>query len=261
MSEITVGEIAEILNAQFPENTQDNWDNSGLLVGIRSAAVKGVLTTVDITEAVVDEAITNNCNMIVSHHPLMFRGLRRLVGATDEQRTVMKAIQHGIALYASHTCCDKSLHGTSAHLAQMLRLENVSILIPEGDGTIGYGVVGNLNKTMTIREFAQYLKSQIGCTSVRLNDENREIKRVAICTGSGSEFVPQAIKSGADIYVTADMKYHQMAEAAERIAIADIGHWESEQITKQIFYDLLSGKISKFARCKVSLCSNPIKYI
>ena len=133
--------------------------------------------------------------------------------------------------------------------------------MPEADGTIGYGIVGELDKAMTKVEFAEYVKQKIGCSVVRISGENREIRRIAICTGSGAEFVPQAIAKGADAYITADMKYHQMAEAAERIIIADIGHWESEQMTKQLFYDLLSGKLSKFARCKMSKCSNPIKYI
>ncbi len=261
MSSITVGEIADIINMQYPESTQDAWDNSGLLVGCRSDKVTGVLTSVDITEDVVDEAIAEGCNMIVAHHPLMFRGVKRLVGATGEQRVIMKAIQRGIALYASHTCCDKSRQGTSARLAQMLNMQHCEILVPEADGSIGYGVVGELPMAMSVDEFAAYVKEKVGCSSIRMSGNSDRVSRVAICTGSGSEFVGNAVKSAADAYITADVKYHQMAEAGERIVIADIGHWESEQMTKQLFYDLLSGKLSNFARCKMSQCSNPIKYI
>ncbi|MBR6249615.1 MAG: Nif3-like dinuclear metal center hexameric protein [Bacteroidales bacterium] len=261
MSDITVGVVADIINSQYPEATQDSWDNSGLLVGCRTDKVTCVLTSVDITEEVVDEAIAEGCNMIVAHHPLMFRGLKRLVGSTGEQRVIMKALQRGIALYASHTCCDKSPKGTSARLAEMIGLQHCSILIPEADGSIGYGVVGELPSAMAVNDFATYVKTKVGCSSIRMSGDAEKISRVAICTGSGSEFVSDAVKSHADAYITADVKYHQMAEAGERIVIADIGHWESEQMTKQLFYDLLSGKISKFARCKMSQCSNPIKYI
>lgn len=360
-----VGDAIAALDSVFPLATQDGWDNSGLLVGDAEAELTGILLTVDITEDAVAEAIEKGLNLIISHHPLMFRGLKRLTGGTAEQRIVANALRGGIALAAFHTPADKQIEGTSGTLGNMLGLLNMQVLVPEadslskivvyvptanaetivdamsdagaghignyshcawktdGDGQfraedgahpyvgdmgeihheaesrveaicpkrlvgrvvravvnahpyeepaidiipldnknerLGYGVVGDMANDVSVSEFLTLLKEKTGCGAIRYAGRKDKVRRVAICTGSGSEFVPAAIRSGADAYVTADMKYHQMADAAEEIMVADVGHYESESLTKQIFKGILSRKLSNFARCEIYKDANPIKY-
>lgn len=260
-AEITIKECIDALEEVFPTHRQDTWDNSGLLVGDVNTALTGVLVSVDISEDVVNEAIAKKCNLIVAHHPIMFRGVKRLVGTTEEQRIIITAIRHGIALYASHTCLDKSAEGTSRTLGDMLGLLDMEVLIPDKEPGIGYGVIGNLRQEVEKETLMSTLKEKFGCPIVRHNDYNGKIRRIAICTGSGSEFIDEALRQGADAYVTGDVKYHQFSQAEKRMLIADIGHYESEECTKLIFLNILTKKLCTFARyIIVSDNTNLIKY-
>lgn len=257
---ITIGDCIKVIEDVFPTKRQDTWDNSGLLVGDANEGLRGVLISVDITERIIEEAQTKGCNLILAHHPIMFRGLKRLTGATEEERIVAMAIKNNIAIYASHTCMDKSSYGTSHTLGIMLNLINMRVLIPESDTEIGYGIIGEIDKAISKEELMDNLKDKFGCPLVRHNDYNGEISRIAICTGSGSEFIGEALRQKADAYITGDVKYHQFSQAEGRMLIADIGHYESEECTKQIFLDILTKKICNFARYFVSENTNLIKY-
>lgn len=259
-SDITIAECINAIEETFPTQRQDNWDNSGLLVGDINITLRGVLISVDITEDVINEAIEKDCNLIISHHPIMFRGIKQLIGSNEEQRIIITAIKHNIVLYASHTCLDKSAEGTSRTLGNILNLKDMKILIPEKEQEIGYGVIGVLPTPISKEELMDTLKEKFGCPIVRHNDYNGDIRRVAICTGSGSEFIDNALQQGADAYITGDVKYHQFSLAEKRMLIADIGHYESEECTKQIFLDILRKKICTFARYFVSENTNLIKY-
>ncbi len=263
----SVADAIGVIEAAFPLEWQDDWDNSGLIVGDKTAPLRGVLLSLDVTEAVVDEAIERDCNLIIAHHPILFRGLKRLTGQTEEQRVVAKAIKHDISIFAAHTCMDKSPRGTSARLAQMLGLTDVHILkcereVQNGDEIVpvGYGVVGKLPHKMSSTEFLDHLKEKLQLNCVRHSDVVDVVERVAICTGSGSEFISTAKASGAQAYVTADIKYHQFQQVEGAMMIADIGHFESEVICKEIFSELLTEKLHTFAPSLSATSLNPIKY-
>lgn len=256
---VRVSDIISVLDEAFPLKSQDDWDNSGLIIGSPEMQVKGVLFSVDITQQCVDEAIENGLNMIVAHHPMLFRGAKRITGSSSEQRIIMSAIKNDIAICAFHTPADKALCGLSSMLAKQIGIEKTDCLVPECESQ-GYGVVGNLPEKMPVDGFLQMLREKIGCKVVRYNDFSRAIRRVAICTGSGSEFISNAISAKADAYVTADVKYHQFQQPDGRMLIADIGHYESEDLSKKLFFEVVSEKFPKFALRISNASSNAIKY-
>lgn len=256
-----IGEVVAALEKHFPLNTQDSWDNSGLIIGQRDWAVEGVLLTVDITEERVDEAIEKGCNLIISHHPILFRPLKKINGNSGDERIVAKAIKNDIAICAFHTPADKAKDGLSYQIGKRLGLSRMEILVKdEGSDERGYGVVGDMGNGMTASQFVGHIKEKLSCECVRHNECSKEIKRVAICTGSGSEFIDKAMRAGADAYVSADIKYHQFQQPEGKMLIADIGHYESEEISKNLFFEILTEIFSNFAICISGTCRNVINY-
>lgn len=360
-------DIIEAIEEFAPLAIQESWDNCGLAIGDSSLEAKAALTTVDVTEAVVDEAIKYNCNLIISHHPPIFGGIKQLNGKTDIERALIKAIKHDIAIYASHTATDSALNGTSWTMAEKLQLKNIKALelqknslkklvvfVPQshadkvrnalaetgagnignydscsfninGTGTfkanenanpyvgklgelhfepetrietivptykikqvvkamlevhpyeepaydiypvesknpqIGLGVVGETDSPIPTDLFLQKVKTAFNCKVIRHTSISSEIiSKVALCGGSGSSILPLAIASGADIFITGDFKYHQFFDAENRIIIADIGHYESEQFTKELFLEIVTKKFSKFAIRLSAVETNPISYL
>jgi dinuclear metal center YbgI/SA1388 family protein len=345
----------------------EDFDNVGLLVGNYHKEVSGVLVTLDTLEESVEEAIAKNCNLIISFHPIIFSGLKKLNGTTYVERVVMKAIKNDIAIYASHTALDNSKNGVSAKMCEVLGLQNTKILIPKkgiikklttfvpsknaealrsalfiagagnignydhcsfsntGDGTfrgneesnpvigekgklhteketqisvvfeskneasvlkslqenhpyeevayelittenvhqnIGMGMIGELSSEMDETAFLQYVKKTMQTDCIRhSNLINKKIKKIAVLGGSGSFAISNAIKAGADAYVSADFKYHEFFKAENRILLADIGHYESEQFTKNLLVDYLTKKFTNFAIVLSQKSTNPIYYI
>ncbi len=368
-----ISEIISELELLAPSAYAEGFDNTGLLVGDATADVSGILIALDTLEAVVDEAIANNCNFIVSFHPIIFSGLKKITGKNYVERVVLKAIKNDIAIYAIHTALDNSFNGVNAGICDQLQLTNRKILIPqkgtikklvayaptkevaalklslfkagagslgnyddcsfstEGIGTykgnedsnpvvgkkhefvtadetqisvtfpkhlegpvikalheahsyeevayevltlentdqhIGMGMVGTLEKPMDETSFFTFLKKQMNVQVVRhSNFRNKTIKKVAVLGGSGSFAIAAAKAAGADVFITADLKYHDFYQADNQILLADIGHYESEQFTKELLHTFLSKKISNFApalpRGRVILSkinTNPISY-
>ncbi len=361
-----VSDITSLLEEFAPLALQESYDNAGLLVGDKSMDVSGVLITLDVTEAVIDEAIQKNCNLIISHHPLIFRGLKKIVGQDFIQRCVIKAIKNDIAIYASHTNIDNVKNGVNGKIADKIGLTNRQILKPKSDtllklvtfvpyqhrekvqqalfkagaghigeydscsfysggtgtfragdaanpfvgeknmlhseeevrlevilptylqhkvvsalqethpyeepafdiipllnswNTVGLGMVGELNREMSEREFLDHLKKEFSLSVIRHTAfANRKVKKVALCGGSGSEFLRDALAYKADVYISGDFKYHEFFDAEERILIADIGHYESEQFTKDVFYEIITKKIPNFAIRISEVNTNPINY-
>ena len=359
-------DICNKLEEWAPLAYQESYDNSGLIVGDPETDVKGVLVSLDCLEHVVDEAISRDCNVVVSHHPIVFSGLKRLTGKNYVERTILKAIKNNISLYAIHTNLDNVVNGVSAKIAEKLGVENCKILSPKkdllrqlavycpssdaekvrnelfkagagdignydecsftsiGEGTfranegckphlgevgerhqekeekievifpkhkeqsiisamkdahpyeevayqiyildnvyenVGSGVVGKLSKSMASVAFLELLKSTMKTDCVRYSKlVKNKIETVAICGGSGSFLLSNAKRAKADILITADFKYHDFFDAEDDIIIADIGHYESEQFTKDLIYDLLTKKFSKFAVQLSKVNTNPIKY-
>ncbi|MBT5274006.1 MAG: Nif3-like dinuclear metal center hexameric protein, partial [Flavobacteriales bacterium] len=219
----------------------------------------------DCIESVIDEAIATGCNLIVAHHPIIFSGLKKLNGSNYIERTVIKAIKNDIAIYAIHTNLDNMHNGVSAKIAEKLGLENCKVLAPKSDlinKQVGSGIIGELKTAVNTEQFLMDIKENMQTDCVRYTPiVNQEIKRVAVCGGSGSFLLKNAIEAKVDIFITADFKYHEFFDAENHIIIADIGHYESEQFTKDLIYDLLTKNFTKFAVRLSKVNTNPIKYL
>lgn len=263
---ITIGQLAAFLEEIAPLHLQESYDNAGLLTGDHDEPVRGVLTALDMLESVVDEAVRLGCNVVVAHHPIIFKGLKRITGGHYVERVVIKAIRAGIALYAIHTNLDSVLeHGVNQRIGHRLGLEGLRILEPrtgDNSGSTGMGAVGELPAPMDTPAFLAHLRDRMGCRMVRHTglEEGREIRRVAVCGGAGSFLLPAALRSGADAFVTSDLKYHEFFEADGKILLADIGHYESEQGTIQLLKELIDKNFRNFATHCTTVCTNPVKY-
>ncbi len=355
-----------VLERAAPLAYQESYDNAGLQCGDPQMEVRGVLIALDCTPAVVDEALRRGCNVVVAHHPLIFKPLKRLTGANEVEQTLLKAIRHDVALYAAHTNLDNVRHGVNRKLAEKLGLTNLRILDPkpgllaklityvppahteavlqalyqagagqvgdysecsfrtEGTGTftpgagtdpfigrrgeaevvreervevllplhlqqtalralrqahpyeevayeivklentnqdVGSGMVGDLPEPLSPPEFRQRLKQALGVPVVKHTEFGQPIQRVALCGGAGSFLIGKARAAGADAYVTGDLKYHEYFAAEGRLLLCDVGHFESEQFTGEIFRDLLMGNFgSTFALFIAETLTNPVRY-
>ncbi len=239
-------EIINIIESVAPLSNQADWDNSGLQIGDKEASVSSVLLCTDVTDAVVKEAVEKGCELIVSHHPLLFHGVKTIQGQTMVERCVIMCIKHDIAVYSAHTSLDTVLHGISGTLADKLGVTNYHILEATNGDEVGYGVTGELEEPMPFGTFVHMVKDALGAAAVRYVEpkggEQTMVKRVALCGGAGAEFMDKAVKAGADVYVSADWKHHELLEAVDKIGVLDVGHWESEQFAGEILASVLVEK-------------------
>jgi dinuclear metal center YbgI/SA1388 family protein len=349
-----------------PLELQEDYDNSGLIIGNPGLEVLGILIALDITDDILNEALENNCNLIVSHHPLIFKGVKRFVGENRVQQLTAKAILNNIAVYAMHTNLDNSIQGLNAWVCNLLGINNCRILSPvkgillklvtfcprdqaakvrnalfeagagnignydccsynmEGEGTFrasekanpfvgkknvvhvepeiriemifprylkhrlistliqnhpyeevaydiypllneggfaGSGMVGDLETPLTEAQFLIHVKDKIGIPILRHSGvTGKMISKVAVCTGSGSFLIPEATKSGADAFLTADLKYHEFFDVSDHLLLTDIGHYESERFAKDLIYGILIKKFPNFAFLISKINSNPVHY-
>ncbi|MFT4612429.1 MAG: dinuclear metal center YbgI/SA1388 family protein [Glaciecola sp.] len=362
-----VQDVINHLEALAPLHYAEDFDNVGLLVGNKKVEISGVLVTLDTLESVIDEAIEKGCNLVVSFHPIIFKGLKSITGKDYVERTVLKAIKNDIAIYAIHTALDNALKGVNDIICNTLRLENKKILIPqkgtikklttyvplgnantlrsqlfeagagnignydncsfntEGVGTyrgnensnptlgkkgelheekevqisvtfnkhieskllqtlfehhpyeevafevttldnydqnIGIGMIGELKETQDPLKFLEFVKEKMNVSCIKHSEiSKKSIKKVAVLGGSGSFAISAAKLAGADVLITADLKYHDFFSAEKEIILADIGHYESEQFTKNFLVDYLSNKITNFAIVLSTTNTNPVKYL
>ena len=234
---MTVQDIAAAIEAFAPLPLQEDYDNAGLQVGFRDRQVNAVMLCLDVTADVVEEAIRRKCDMIVSHHPLIFRGLRSLTGSDETQRIAIRALEAGVAVYSAHTNLDSAWNGVSHEMAHTLGLTGISVLQPRPDNPqAGLGVVGDVSPTPKL-EFLRRVKDKFGVKALRYSSQSPAlvVKRVAVCGGSGASLIRDAIRAGADLFVTGDVKYHDFAGYGQDLVIADIGHYESELCSMKIF--------------------------
>ena len=260
---MTIKEITDIIEAFAPLSLQESYDNSGLVVGRPTDEVSKVLLAVDVTDEVMDEAESEGCDMIITHHPIIFHPLKRLNSASVVERCVERAIRKGIALYACHTNLDSAPEGMSWRLATMLGVEKLEVLQPSLKGEqCGFGVVGTLAEAMPTEAFLREIMRVTGAKVIRHSDiATPSVYRVAVCTGSGASLIGDARKVGADVYVTADLKYNDFMTPDGALTVADIGHFESEYCAIDILFDILSKKMFTFAVRKSGLSRNPINYL
>jgi dinuclear metal center YbgI/SA1388 family protein len=361
-----LAQLTTFLESLAPLAYQEEYDNSGLIVGYPTQEVEQAMISLDCTEAVVDEAIATGCHLIISHHPIVFKGLKKFNGSTYVERVVEKAIRNNIALYAIHTNLDNMMAGVNARICETLGLINTRILAPkhnvlkklvtyvpvaqaeqvrkalfhagaghignysecsfsaEGTGTfkgnensdpyvgepgvrhheeemriemvypanleskvimalvlahpyeevaydlysltnqhqeIGSGMIGELEVPMEESEFLADVKTSMDCAVIRHTAfTGKQVKKVAVCGGSGGFLLKHAIAAGADMFITADYKYHEFFDAEGKIVIADIGHFESEQFTQQLLFELIQKKFVNFAIRLTKVNTNPVKY-
>ncbi len=256
--------ILAALEAVAPPYLQESYDNAGLIVGDPQAEVTGVLFCLDSTENVVTEAVRKSCNLIVAHHPIVFRGLKRLNGASYVERTVMQAIRQNVAIYAMHTNLDNVYRqGVNAKIAEKIGLLNTQILAPKaGMDGIGAGLLGELPAPMNEVDFLQMVKKNLRTGCVRHTAlRGKPVNKVAVCGGSGSFLLPEALKAGADAFVTADFKYHEFFDAEGKLVIADVGHFESEQFTIELLCEIVREKFPTFALHLTETNTNPVFYL
>ena len=281
---MNLSQIREVLESFAPLSWQESYDNSGLQLGLfnndgqadSSTPVRGVLLCLDITEAVVEDAIEKGCNLIVAHHPLIFKPLKRLAGASYQERCLVKALQHGIALYAAHTNLDNAPGGVSWEMARLLGLQNLRPLLPleeapaaagcEGAaaclnmGTLaGCGVVGELPEAVATQDFMLRLKDVFQPEALHYSATGKsQVKRIALCGGSGGSFIAEALAAGADCYVTGEIHYHDFFEAGDCV-LAALGHYESEICALDVLHRLLVEKFPALPVFKTAVNTNPLK--
>ena len=260
-----IKQVTNFLENIAPLEYQENYDNCGLIVGDAKAEVNGLLITLDCTEAVIDEAIATGCNLVIAHHPIIFSGLKKLNGSNYIECTVIKAIKNDIAIYAIHTNLDNVYNGVNAKIAEKLGLINCKVLALKQEVNsylVGSGIIGELKTPVNTEVFLESLKTKMQTKCIRHTLIVKEkIHRVAVCGGSGSFLLKNAKAEKADVFITADFKYHEFFDAENKIVIADIGHYESEQFTKDLIYDLLVKNFTKFAVRLSKVNTNPIKYL
>lgn len=259
-----ISEIVTALEEFAPAGLQEPWDNTGLIIGRGDRECTGALLCVDVTPEIVAEAVEKGCNLIVAHHPLIFRGLKRLNGNGRVERAAIDAIRGDVAIYACHTSVDNAPGGVSYTLARLLGLKDVTVLEQKAGAEpgAGLGVVGCFPHPISPVELVDRVKHVCHSPVARCTRPSSEpITRVALCGGSGSEFLPQAIAAGAQAYITSDTRYHDFCDYSGQIFIIDIGHFESEECTKEIFYQIIREKIPNFAVTYSQNEKNPIVYI
>ena len=261
--------IQQVLSAleQFaPLPLQESWDNAGLQIGLTEADVSGALLCLDVTEKVIDEAIAKGCNLVVSHHPLLFRGLKQVTDANDVQRTVRKAIKHDICVISMHTNMDNAKGGVNFKIAERLGAMPIGPISPMSP--IGLGptktpfVLAELPEPLEARAFVALVKERFNVKCAMCNELlQRPIRKVAICGGAGDFMLDEAIAAGADAFVTGEMHYHVYFGHEQQIQICVIGHYESEQFTSEIFQEIIQKECPGVPVFIAETNTNPINYL
>lgn len=229
-----ISDVIERIEKEYPTELAYEWDNVGLLVGDRNRTVKNVVTCLDVTEDVIEFAKNCEAELIISHHPVIFSPINCINGDTKTGKLLLDAIENKIAIYSAHTNCDKADYGINTRLAEIFDLKDVEPLEQDGLGRIG-----NLEKPVSLCEFAEYVENKLSVKVRFCGDTKTVVKKVAICSGAGGDVIPTAIQKGADVLLTGDTKYHQMLDSKDDINIIDAGHFGTEAIVAEIFAEIL----------------------
>ena len=254
-----IREVIDALERFAPLPLQDDYDNSGLQVGTTETEVSGVLLCLDVTRQVVDEAMRNGCNLIVSHHPLLFRPLKRL---TDDSigSIVMDAVKAGITIYASHTNLDNVAEGVNMRIARILGITDVKPLDEHPDGN-GAGIIGTFPQPLSGQELLALIKERFGVACIRHNGElGRPVRRMALCGGSGAFLIEKAVAAGADAFMTGEIGYHRFFGYDGVIKLVETGHYESEQHTVELLKDIIRSNYPSLKVLMTGLNTNPVHY-
>lgn len=263
-------EIIHALESFAPISYQESYDNSGLIVGDPNWQCTGILCTLDSTEEVILEAKAAGYNLVIAHHPIIFGSLKQLNGKNYIEKTVIAAIKNDIAIYAIHTNLDNIIEGVCNSMAEKLGLIQKRVLLPKSspliseindNQTVGSGLIAYLPEPMEEIGFLQMLQTSFNLQVIRHTPLlGKPIQKVAVCGGAGSFLLKHAMAEKADVFITADFKYHEFFDAEGHLLIADIGHWESEQFTIGLLIDILQAKFPTFAVLKSVIKTNPVNY-
>ena len=258
-----VKEVAETLERFAPLPLQEGYDNAGFQIGLTAAEdVSGVLLCLDVTEEVIAEAAQKGCNLIVAHHPLLFRGVKCIDRSTIVGRCVLDAISAGIGIYAAHTNLDNARGGVNFAAAKMLGLEDVRFLQPTAGGEGGSGIIGTLSRPMPAADFLQFLKTTFHADSLAYAaGPQSEINTVAFCGGAGDFLVDEAVKQGADIFITGEMGYHRYFGHGNELWLATLGHYETERHTIALLHEVLAEALPGLRLVETDVNTNPLRYI
>ena len=253
-------EVIAALEHLAPLRLQDEWDNSGLQVGFPESEIDQVLVCLDVTEAIVDEAIAAKCNLIVSHHPLIFKALRQVSDATYQQRCVVKALAAGISIYSAHTSLDNAPGGVNHRSAALLGLQKLRWLSPRDGEDAGSGLVGELPASEPDAAFLARVQRTFGVECLQHSAlDGRQVRRVALCGGAGAFLLHDAVCAGADCFLSGEFHYHDYFENGG-VLLAELGHYQSEQFTQDLLRDYLLESCPALEVVKTALDTNPIRY-
>lgn len=262
---VTVRQVIDAVERHAPLNLQESWDNSGLQVGHSDTAVSGVLVTVDVTPERIDEAVAAGANMIVSHHPLIFKGLKSITGQTRTQQAVEKAIRNDISVYSAHTSLDNAADGLSVAFARHIGASVVEPLVPSSPGAAtGCGVICELPEAMSPNILCEAVRRAFGISSVRHSEaalRPETIRRIAVCTGAGGSLIDEAVRHHADAYITGEIRYHDFIDFADKIFLIECGHFETEEIAKDVLTAFITEAFPYLSVLKSKNEKNPVIYI
>lgn len=259
-----IREIVGALEEFAPLSLQDSYDNAGLQIGLtEDAKATGALLCLDVTEDVIDEAISKGCNMVISHHPLLFRPCKSITGADYIERCVIKAIKNDIAIYSAHTNLDNAKDGVNYKIAHKLGLTNIEVLDPKSDKDgAGAGIVGHLDKPMDKDDFIAHVKEVFDAECIRFNSWTGEkVNRVALCGGAGAFLIGKAIAADADAFLTGEIGYHRFFGHENELLLIELGHFESERYTLEILREIIEKVAPQLPVYDTEVETNPINYI
>ena len=267
-----IQQIIDALERFAPLPLQESYDNAGLQVGLTETEASGALLCLDVTEEVVREAIDMDCNLIVAHHPLLFRGLKKVGDDTQVERVVRMAIKNDIAIYAAHTNLDNAEDGVNYKIAEKLGLVDVQMINPrrvtvrnglhERTVMAGSGVMGYFPAPLDSLIFLEKVKNVFGVECLMHNELlSRPVVSVALCGGAGDFVMDDAIRMEADAFLTGEMHYHQYFGMEQKIQIGVLGHYQSEKFTVEIFRQVIEDKLPMMPVFVTSVNTNPIKYL
>ena len=258
-----IRQITGALEEFAPLALQDGYDNAGLQIGLaEEAEATGALLCLDVTEEVLDEAIQLGCNLVVSHHPLLFRPLKQIAGRDYIERCVIKAIKHDLTLYAAHTNLDSARGGVNWRIAEQLGLQQIDWLCPKQGFDAGEGIVGLLPQPMEKEDFLAFVKEQFDVDALRYNSwTGEQVRRVAVCGGAGNFLIPNAVQKGCDAFLTGEVGYHRFFGHEDELLLMELGHYESEQFTVQLLRDILQKIAPELPIHTTTVETNPINYL
>lgn len=257
-----ITDIAASIETYAPLSLQESYDNSGLQIGDPGKAVTKILVCLSLTEDILQEAISKQCQLVVTHHPLLFKGLKRITPFTPEERMVITALAHGIAIYSAHTNLDITSGGVSTELALQLGMKNITPLLSKASDT-GLGIIGEMPRPVPALEFLRMVKNTLRVKAVRYAAHAPAIviNKVAICGGSGASMIKDAISAGADAYVSGDFKYHDFDTYGTYLLLTDVGHFESELIARNLLARIIKENFPEVTVMISESETNPIEIL